>query len=362
MAALLAPLAAAAAPPLAPGTIVVAGFPYTWLPGYMPGPCDDALCAVDPALTTVTPISDAIPLEGTIADLAVEGPSSVVVLAYESNEASALYRVDVATGAVATLATGLPLSWNVASARGRLFVNGGADIYEVNRMTGAASVFVPGTWFGVDAEVGGRSLVTAHEIDCFPIYCNEFVRIDVGSGSATPFDPHFPERVTSIDVAPDGYRFVYAAGGIFGDGLVMRTGPSGAIEILLGGECSQTTTHGVVSDLDGNAIVGSDGAEPCPAVELQRIQPGVGVVASLDTDFGIAALDVVPRRACSNGVDDDGDGEVDWDGGGVGAADPGCGGNPNRNDERAAACGLGGELALLLPALAAIRRRGVRRG
>jgi subtilisin family serine protease len=69
-----------------------------------------------------------------------------------------------------------------------------------------------------------------------------------------------------------------------------------------------------------------------------------------------ALLDLTP--ACSNGVDDDGDGKIDWAGGPAGEpADPQCQGNPERNVERAKNCGLGFEAALALAGLAALRRR-----
>jgi hypothetical protein len=88
---------------------------------------------------------------------------------------------------------------------------------------------------------------------------------------------------------------------------------------------------------------------------------------------------------CSNGEDDDGDGLIDFpadpgcvnpsaakenpkcndlvDNDGdtlIDLADPGCQGIPSRNKE-GSSCGLGFELALLLPALAALRRRAQRR-
>jgi glucose/arabinose dehydrogenase len=64
--------------------------------------------------------------------------------------------------------------------------------------------------------------------------------------------------------------------------------------------------------------------------------------------------------ACDNNNDDDGDGFVDWDGGPLGGApDPQCAGNPRRARELAG-CGLGFELAFVIPLLAAVRR--ARRG
>jgi glucose/arabinose dehydrogenase len=60
-----------------------------------------------------------------------------------------------------------------------------------------------------------------------------------------------------------------------------------------------------------------------------------------------------PAPACDDGLDNDGDGAVDWDGGGVAAPDPQCHGNPSRLEQRR--CGLGAELALLAGALHAAR-------
>ncbi len=72
--------------------------------------------------------------------------------------------------------------------------------------------------------------------------------------------------------------------------------------------------------------------------------------------------------ACQNGIDDaDGDDAVDFDGGrsvnGVtdpAGPDPQCIGRPWRNRETTHGCGIGSEIALLLPALAYLRGRRVR--
>jgi DNA-binding beta-propeller fold protein YncE len=68
--------------------------------------------------------------------------------------------------------------------------------------------------------------------------------------------------------------------------------------------------------------------------------------------------------ACQNGRDDDWDGQIDFDGGvsanggvALGLPDPSCQGSGAGRSERAGACGLGAELALLLPLLAALGRR-----
>jgi hypothetical protein len=66
---------------------------------------------------------------------------------------------------------------------------------------------------------------------------------------------------------------------------------------------------------------------------------------------------------CSDDVNNDGDGLIDWDGGGVGDPDPQCLDAPYRNREAPnKGCGLGLEIAVLLPLLmAGARRRQMRR-
>jgi hypothetical protein len=71
-------------------------------------------------------------------------------------------------------------------------------------------------------------------------------------------------------------------------------------------------------------------------------------------------ISLVEDPGCDDDTDNDGDGAIDWDGGaGAGTPDPQCAGKPWRSSEAPTpACGLGFELALVLPLLARLRRRG----
>ena len=109
-----------------------------------------------------------------------------------------------------------------------------------------------------------------------------------------------------------------------------------------------TAWNAAAGQIEGAPELGSDGVYPIT----------VGVSdgpAAASTQF---VWTLVPPQ-CSNGIDDDGDGRVDFDGGGVGLPDPQCGGNPARNAERRfnSPCGLGPELAPLLAGLTLLRRR-----
>jgi len=76
-----------------------------------------------------------------------------------------------------------------------------------------------------------------------------------------------------------------------------------------------------------------------------------------------SAASMTESPACQDGVDDDGDGGIDYDGGvsanhgvALGPPDPQCA-TPYRTTEKASACGLGAEAAALVPLLSWLRRR-----
>jgi hypothetical protein len=76
-----------------------------------------------------------------------------------------------------------------------------------------------------------------------------------------------------------------------------------------------------------------------------------------DPGCGGSPNNVREDPACNDGIDNDGDGKVDYDGfGGFYEPDPNCG-IANKNKETASGCGLGFELMLLLARLRALRRR-----
>jgi len=87
-------------------------------------------------------------------------------------------------------------------------------------------------------------------------------------------------------------------------------------------------------------------------------------VVTLGERWAVAAQELlVEPPACGNGLDDDGDGGIDFDGGAshnggapLAAPDADCVGRPHRSRETRDACGIGAELALLLPALALLAR------
>lgn len=131
-------------------------------------------------------------------------------------------------------------------------------------------------------------------------------------------------------------------------------------------ECSD----GADNDLDGLA----DGLDPGCAGSADLSEQDPTLIcddgADNDADGGIdhrpsgggdpaCQSPTSPREAsqCDDDVDNDGDGKIDWDGGVLAATpDPQCADKPWRNNEKPNTCGLGAELALLLPVLAALRR------
>ena len=122
------------------------------------------------------------------------------------------------------------------------------------------------------------------------------------------------------------------------------------------------------ADNDGDALVdGADGGctssddlSEAPECSDGRDNDGDGAFDFSGADLGCASpLGAVEDPACDDGFDNDRDGSTDADGGGTGIADAACQGVASRGAEVAGnvGCGLGPELALLLPLLAAWRRR-----
>jgi len=142
-----------------------------------------------------------------------------------------------------------------------------------------------------------------------------------------------PRRVGTLSLAITGPGELRLEGGEAVDaGLALASLPASTLGTFAGGTiCSD----GVDNDGDGLTDFPAD--------------PGC-----LDADG------VRENPQCDDDVDNDGDGTIDWDGGGTGAPDPECVDRAHRNNEQPG-CGLGAELAALLPALAALRRRRVRR-
>jgi hypothetical protein len=257
-----------AAPPLAPGRSSSPGSRTPFLP---PGACSDRLCTVDAALTTLTPISAPLPADSRVLDLAIENPSSIVVLVSVPDLPSTFdrhhlprRRRDGRRHDARERAPDRRRREHRDGPGGRIFVNGNAGILEVDRGSGAASVLAPGVFVGVDTENGRMSLVTAE--NCEEFFCDfTFVRIDLATGAATPLGPA-NDLVRKIDVRPSGDLLVFTSGGYFLDGLTYVWSPGAQNFWVNEGETWQAMTRGIAADLDGNALVAAaDGVIPSPA-------------------------------------------------------------------------------------------------
>ena len=112
---------------------------------------------------------------------------------------------------------------------------------------------------------------------------------------------------------------------------------------------------------DGNTTSG-DGCSAACRIENGPCDDGIDNDGDGLVDFGAdpgcqSATSPKENPKCDDGIDNDGDGKIDWDGGGVGLPDPQCANNPWRDKESPNTCGLGAELLLLLASLRALARR-----
>ncbi len=163
---------------------------------------------------------------------------------------------------------------------------------------------------------------------------------------------------------PDG---VFACSGSVPDGSPIDTSSLGAhaftvdAQDALGNAASLTHVYQVAPecsdgvDNDGDGRIDFDGgALANQGVALGLPDPGCRDASETSTE----------SPACQDGIDNDGDGTIDFDGGalangGVALAPPDAAcTNPHRNDETPAPlCGLGAELALGMPLLGLVARR-----
>jgi hypothetical protein len=162
----------------------------------------------------------------------------------------------------------------------------------------------------------------------------------------TDIDPFTYTSYYSDDATPSvtqctGDDFEYAASGLWIDTGIPNTDPSQPTYNIL------ESTRVVYYETPGLAAADAEFRSN------QATTPLTLVTASL------------PEPACSDGIDNDEDGLIDWDGGAawndgtpITDPDPQCVGKPSRNSEARARrrCGLGIELALLLPCLILLRR------
>ncbi|UCE86912.1 MAG: hypothetical protein JSU66_04040 [Deltaproteobacteria bacterium] len=152
-----------------------------------------------------------------------------------------------------------------------------------------------------------------------------------------------------------------------------------ALDVCDGASC-EACRDGIDNDLDGSADHPADPgcASPTDPSERSPFLPcddGIDNDGDGHTDVGDDPACQTPASwredpRCDDGIDNDRDGQIDWDGDiegsgdGPAAADVDCSDTPWRNAEtsgRRRGCGLGFELAPLLPMLARLRRRSRRR-
>ncbi len=156
------------------------------------------------------------------------------------------------------------------------------------------------------------------------------IRMGLRCGDAS-FDADFDSNDDCVIDAGDEALYTAQRGGPPGpSGLTCPPGARGVCDSEL-----PACANGIDDDGDGRADFPAD--------------PGC-----------LFASSVLENPQCDDDLDNDGDGTVDWDGGPRGGTpDSHCVGTPFRNWERPpSSCGLGMEVALLLPVLVALRRRG----
>jgi hypothetical protein len=133
--------------------------------------------------------------------------------------------------------------------------------------------------------------------------------------------------------------------------------------------CASDCQDGIDNDGDGLTDFPTDLGCSGPADLSEKREcndgfdnDGDGLTDFAGGDVGCPTTNsTVEDPQCDDGRDNDGDGKLDWDGAGTGTPDDYCGGVASivveAPPQSGGACGVGPELALLLPLLGALRRR-----
>ncbi len=207
---------------------------------------------------------------------------------------------------------------------------------------------------------------------------------DVMEGTlCNPNDPAYPNACNAPFYAPPIFEYAHTAGNCsITGGFLARGGPAEWNgEYIYGDYCTGriwSLDPAAATSTEWTSALGAAGGVPFSLSGFGEDGRGrLYVVQSRGTVYRVEA-----RSACNDGLDNDGDGDIDFgsdagcgstaairedpacndgvdnDGdGAIDLADSGCMGNPSRLSENPVACGLGPELAFLLGGLGALRRR-----
>ncbi|MGH0034220.1 MAG: DUF2341 domain-containing protein [Myxococcota bacterium] len=145
--------------------------------------------------------------------------------------------------------------------------------------------------------------------------------------------------------------------------LTLDSEPTG-LDLVLGGDGAATPfTHDVIIG-SNNSVEAPDGQLQYNGLwNFQSWSDGGAIAHNMtapDAESASLVATFEAEKECRDGIDNDSDGRIDWDGAGAGDPDPQCQGDPERKSEAANRCGVGAELLLgaaLWPLLQARRRR-----
>ena len=269
-------------------------------------------------------------------------------------------------------------------ASGNLLVTGfgplGDGIFRIGPTGTPVTKVTPGfsadLWQDLAIEASGQILAVGTR---FGVGTGVF-RVDPVSGTRTALSTTSWVDPRAVAVAPNGTIYVADAGtcttsGCTGAQVVQVHPVTGArSNVRSGGSITGEMDLAIVTakpacanglDDDGDGAIDYPQDPECRGFEDPSEAPdcsngidddGDGLT-DFPADLGCASATTREDPACDDGYDNDGDGKIDWDGGPNGATpDPQCT-SPSKNKEKSSSCGLGFEVGFVL---AWIGRRALR--
>lgn len=302
---------------------------------------------VDPVSGAQEPIAGGGILDRVLG-LAVGRDGRIYVLGFDYDAGPRLFRVDAGTGSV-TVVAALALGPEQAVPLSLAFDRNGNVLYFTNDAVHRVNV-----WLGTDSVIAtlppapglSRAIAQAHDGTYVLSDADQGTlrRFDAASGTVTPIASglHLGGFFRSHGIAVDAAGFV--VGPRFSPGAILRIDPGTGEETVVAEGPDLVDLWHVALDRDGDVLVPS-----LLSGDITRIDAVTGLRTVIPTGLGITGFAMVPYPECDDFRDNDADGWVDLQ-------DPQCLASATATEAPPPSCGLGFEIAILLPPLAALRR------
>ena len=277
----------------------------------------DQIIKVDPATGAQTVITTG-GLLGSPVGVAIDGSGQILVVNQRGAGPNAdvwIVGIDPTTGGQTALASGGLFQRGLGIALdsgGNIFAcDSNAGVIRVDPVSGSQSLLTSLGCWGITFDPNGKLLVTQ--------YSGGLFRGDPGTGSFAPVTTSLPSGAFGVAADASGRIFV----AIISTNAVVAVDPMTGAQSPFFGPSSSYTAGLLAIDAGGRILAADQFFQLEPRVAgVLAIDPVTGVATTLSSGgnfFDVAGIAAVPGLPqCNDGIDNDGDGRIDY------PADSGC--------------------------------------